>query len=197
MNKTFPRSCSPLFLYSSVFLILCCVHQHHRRTQLMSVFNIKQVNGWVAALWKIGIIQNYAAKKTKSQPSVSSSPTPHPLRHTHLSTAFSKRSVSTQFFFLFLNPHWGYVFIDFRERGRDKDRNNDVREKHGSVASLTCRGSNLQPWRVPWPGFEPTTFWRMGWCSDQLSHLARAVYSFSLYINGISHTCCSMTYFLT
>ena len=36
------------------------------------------------------------------------------------------------------------------------------------------RESNLQPRYMLWPGIRPTTFWCMGWCSNQQSHLARA-----------------------
>ena len=35
-------------------------------------------------------------------------------------------------------------------------------------------GLNLQPSHVPWPGMEPTTFWDMGRCFNQLSHPVRA-----------------------
>ena len=41
------------------------------------------------------------------------------------------------------------------------------------------QGSNLQPRYMPWPGTETTTFWCTGWCSNQMSPLARA--SFLLY----------------
>ena len=53
------------------------------------------------------------------------------------------------------------MFIDFRERGRESERE---REKHLSVVSHTCpdRGLNLK------------TFWCMGlWCK-QLNHSDRA-----------------------
>ena len=35
-------------------------------------------------------------------------------------------------------------------------------------------GSNSQPKYVSWPGIKLTTFWCMGWCSNQLIHLSRA-----------------------
>lgn len=49
------------------------------------------------------------------------------------------------------------MFIDFRERGRKGER-----KKHG-----------LPP-VAPQPGISPVIFWYTGWCSIQLSHLARA-----------------------
>ena len=56
------------------------------------------------------------------------------------------------------------MFIDFRERGREEEKEeekHDVREKHLLVAS----------WRhVPWLGIKHATFWFMGRCSKQLSH---------------------------
>ena len=73
------------------------------------------------------------------------------------------------------------MFIDLRERGRGvgRERNISVREKHPSGASHTChaQGLNLQPRYVPWRGTEPTTFCCTGWCSNQLSHLARAAFN--------------------
>ena len=45
------------------------------------------------------------------------------------------------------------MFIDFRERRRERERKTDVdvREKHLSVASHTCpdQGLNLKPRHVP------------------------------------------------
>ena len=68
------------------------------------------------------------------------------------------------------------MFIDFRETGKEKQRNIKVREKHQSVASRMCPDQelNLQPRYVCWPEIEPTTFWCVWWCSNQLSQLARA-----------------------
>ena len=42
--------------------------------------------------------------------------------------------------------------------------------------SIGClhQGPNLQLRYVPWLGIKPSTFWCVGWCSNQLSHLARA-----------------------
>ena len=64
-----------------------------------------------------------------------------------------KKNVLFFFFFsFFLNPHPN-MFIDFRERGRDREmeRNIDVREKHQSLASCMCSdwGPNPQPKHVP------------------------------------------------
>ena len=53
-----------------------------------------------------------------------------------------------------------------KERERERERDINMREKHQLVASHSCpncaptQGSNLQ------------SFWCMGWCSNQLSHLA-------------------------
>ena len=57
------------------------------------------------------------------------------------------------------------MFIDFRERKRER-----------SVASHMHPdwGLNMQTRCVPWLGIEPATFWYMGQCSNQLSHMARA-----------------------
>ena len=62
-----------------------------------------------------------------------------------------------------------------REERRERERNIDVREKHGLVASQKCPdwGSNLHPTYVPWLRIKPQTFWCMGWRSNHLSHLAR------------------------
>ena len=66
---------------------------------------------------------------------------------------------------------WGYVFIDFF---RDL-------EKHLLVASCRCPDQGLTRDQtcnlgrfVPWPWIKPTTFWCMGWHSNQLGHPARA-----------------------
>ena len=67
-------------------------------------------------------------------------------------------------------------FIVFRERERVRERHIDTREKHQSVASFMHldQGLNLQPRFVPWLGFEPATFWCMGWCSNQQSHISQS-----------------------
>ena len=65
------------------------------------------------------------------------------------------------------------LILDKKEKwGRERER-----EKHQLVASCTCpnQGSNPQPRYVLWWRTEPTTFWCMGWCSNQLGHPARAV----------------------
>ena len=81
---------------------------------------------------------------------------------------------------LFFNPHLRMCFIDFRERGREREIHTDIdlREKDRSVSSYMHLdlGLNPQPRYVPWLGIEPTTFWCMGWCSNQLSHLVRHVF---------------------
>ena len=45
-------------------------------------------------------------------------------------------------------------------------------EKYRLVASHTCPSwaLNAQPRCVHWLRIEPTAFWGMGWCSNQLSH---------------------------
>ena len=53
------------------------------------------------------------------------------------------------------------------------ERDINVREKHGSAASCLCQWSNWQPRHMPWLGIEPTTFWYMGQCHSQLTHLAK------------------------
>lgn len=72
----------------------------------------------------------------------------------------------------------GYVLIDFRER--EKGQGKRKRKKHQLVAYHTYPdwGWNLQPSYMPWQGIEPTTFWYMGWCSNQLKHLVRALAHF-------------------
>ena len=68
-----------------------------------------------------------------------------------------------QFFFKSLPED---MFIDFKERGREREKegNIDVKEKHQFVASHRClnQGSNQQPRHVPLPRIEPTTFRCMG-----------------------------------
>ena len=83
-----------------------------------------------------------------------------------------KSWLSHFFISLFLyNPHLRICSLSFRERERERER-----EKHRSVASHICPNweLNLQPRYVPWLGIEPTTFWCMGWHSNQPSNPARA-----------------------
>ena len=69
-------------------------------------------------------------------------------------------------------------FIDFRERGRERERSTHVREKHrsGSVASRTHPNLewNTHPRYVLQPGIEPANFWCTGQQFNQPNHLARA-----------------------
>ena len=61
----------------------------------------------------------------------------------------------------FLKKYFIYLFIYFRERGREGEREG---EKHQCVvASHTSPhwGLSPQPRRVPWPGIELVTFWFM------------------------------------
>ena len=84
-------------------------------------------------------------------------------------------SISYLFGF-FLNPYLRmYLLILEREEERERER-----KKHQSVASCLRPdwGSNPQPVCAPWPETEPTTFWRMGQRSNQLSHPARAILFF-------------------
>ena len=78
-------------------------------------------------------------------------------------------------FLLFLSSPDILLLILEKEEGRE--RNTNVPEKHPLAASCMYPdwGSYLQPRYVPWPGIKPTTFWCTGWCSNQLSHLARAI----------------------
>ena len=74
------------------------------------------------------------------------------------------------------------IFIDFRQKGereseREQERIISVREQRHSVASRPRPDgeANPGPRYVPGCGIEPTTFWCMGGCFEELSHLARAV----------------------
>ena len=56
------------------------------------------------------------------------------------------------------------MFIDFRTRGRETERNIDVKETQ--VSCFLYRpwpGTKPKPKRVPWPRIEPSTFWCTGW----------------------------------
>ena len=81
------------------------------------------------------------------------------------------------FLFLFLfNPH-PRICLLILEMGGEGGRERHWCEKHRSVASLTLADleTNPQPRWVSWMGIEPATFSWMGWCSNQLTLLARAV----------------------
>ena len=77
------------------------------------------------------------------------------------------------FIFLILTQD---MFLLLLQRERKGERSIDVKEEHRLLASPRHpnQGSNSQPKNVPCPGIKPTTFWSMGWCSNQQSHLARA-----------------------
>ena len=87
------------------------------------------------------------------------------------------RFFSKRVFFLIFT--WGHVFIDLRERERERWWGGE-REKHWCKREtlinclLYAPWPKFNSWFVPWPEFEPTTLWCMGQCSNQLSHLARA-----------------------
>ena len=72
------------------------------------------------------------------------------------------------------------MFIDFREReeGREGEREKHTCDRETpSVASYMCpdQGLNPYPRYVPRLGINPAAFWCMGQCSNQLSHLAKAL----------------------
>ena len=59
-----------------------------------------------------------------------------------------------------------YLFLERGEgREKERERNITVREKHWSVASLTCpdQGPNLQPSHVPWPRIKRAAFHFAEW----------------------------------
>ena len=62
------------------------------------------------------------------------------------------------------------------EKGKKRERNVHVREKHQSVASCTRPdwGLNPHPRHVPWLGIKPTTFWFVGRHPTNWATLARA-----------------------
>ena len=66
----------------------------------------------------------------------------------------------------------------FRDRGRERERNMDVWEKHSPVTSHMCpdQGSNPQPRPVSWSGIQPTKLQCMGQHSTQLSNAAGPTY---------------------
>ena len=61
------------------------------------------------------------------------------------------------FFFFKSSPK--DMFTDFRERGKEKEREKHRCEKHQSVVSCTCHNWELnpQPRQMLWPGIEPVT----------------------------------------
>lgn len=67
------------------------------------------------------------------------------------------------------------MLTDFRERGRERGRNTDVRDKHPIICLIcTPTGDWTRNFRcVPWLEIEPVTFWFMGWYSNQLSHIGQ------------------------
>ena len=70
------------------------------------------------------------------------------------------------------------MLTDFRERGKGRREGDMTWEKNSiclpSVHTLT-RDWTCNLGYVPWLGIEPTTFWCIGWRSNQLSHLARTI----------------------
>ena len=80
------------------------------------------------------------------------------------------------------NPHQRIFFfreIGGREIEGEKETSMWERDIKSAASCVRLnRGSNSQPRFVPWPGIEPITFWCTGWCSNQLSLLARAIVLF-------------------
>ena len=70
---------------------------------------------------------------------------------------------------LFFNPHLRIydIFIDLR-RGVGAERE---RERERNIHQLPMHVARC----VPWPGIKRAAFWWMGWCSNQLSQLARVI----------------------
>ena len=70
-----------------------------------------------------------------------------------------------------------YLFLEQGERReKERERNIDVRGRHGSVASSTHPnwGPNPQPRHAPWSGIEPATFHFAGWRPTNWARLVRA-----------------------
>ena len=89
--------------------------------------------------------------------------------------------LSFHFFFSFFNPHLRTCPLILEKRDGERERNIHVWEDHWSVAFCTRPdwGLSLQPKHVPQPGIEPTTFWLMGWCFNQLNDTSQGIFSFS------------------
>ena len=83
------------------------------------------------------------------------------------------------FYFIFLK-----ILFIFSKRGRKGEREGEKHwcERETLISCLLHTpnwGPGLQPRHVPWLGIETTTFWCIGWCSNQLSHPARVIVSFA------------------
>ena len=107
-----------------------------------------------------------------------------------------------------------YLLLERGEgREKERERNNNVREKHWLGASHTCpdRGSNLQPRHVPWLGIELAAFYLVEQCSTNWATPFRAiiwilmhmlphcyigpnVYSINMY--WVPSVCHTLSYFL-
>ena len=77
-----------------------------------------------------------------------------------------------KFYFIIFNPFLRICLLILEREQRGE------REKETSVSCLSYASdqeSNLQPRYVLWAGIEPTTFWYMGWHSNQWSRPARAL----------------------
>ena len=78
---------------------------------------------------------------------------------------------------------YAYCFLRARERRRGEEREREkerVRERErliGCIHMCPDWGSNPQPRYMPWLGIKSTTFWCIGWCSNQLSHTNQAFQS--------------------
>ena len=83
--------------------------------------------------------------------------------------------ITSEFHNYFIS-HPVYLFLKIRllilEREEGGDRETLMWERNWLVASHTHSdwGSNLPPRCVPWRVFEPSTFWCVGRCSNQVSH---------------------------
>ena len=64
--------------------------------------------------------------------------------------------------------HLRTCLLILEKEGRGREREG---EKHQSERSNW--GPNPQPRHVPWLGMELVTFWFVGWCSNQLSHISQ------------------------
>ena len=79
------------------------------------------------------------------------------------------------FYFLKIVSSIKGMLIDFRERGRVRER-----EKHWLVTSSMCFDwwPNPQLRHVSWPGIKPVTFWFTRWRSNQLSYTNQSLLLF-------------------